>query len=570
MSKEDEQLYLKNLKQDKKIKIDQVEIPSFLVCDEEKKLKPAMEAYSEAAKKICLEVVKLISIERLRDNIDIQKWVESGLILHLEHGSNSCEFCTQSIPENRLPELKGFFNEQDQELKVRVDALSRKLKNAHSTIEKMILPDSAKLYSEIQELYEEKKTDFKKNQSNLLEEITNFRKKVKSKKESTDKEIDVGAFPQTSPLINLIGEINSLINKHNEKTDEFDGVMEKSKENLECHYLATIYDDIQSIEKEITSLENKKKEKEFQIEEIEGKIIQNESKISFPQIACDDMNEKLGIFLGRKEISFSISESREDGKYLIERNKQPARNLSEGEKTAIALIYFLTSLKEGDFQISNSVIFIDDPVSSLDSNAMTQAFAFIKNEIKNAEQVFISTHNYQFFKKIQSWIGKPSGEPQDNANFYMIKNFIGSEKDRRAKIEKIDSLITRYNSEYQYLFSMIYKYSKIEDPREIKAWYPLPNIARKFMESFLSFTVPSKRIFTDQLREAFERNQSICLTGKDRIQNFLNSKSHMFPEGMSGFDLDNFCEIQEVLKDILAFVKSTNEEHYQQLCKVSN
>ncbi|WP_370634696.1 AAA family ATPase [Nocardiopsis sp. MT53] len=47
------------------------------------------------------------------------------------------------------------------------------------------------------------------------------------------------------------------------------------------------------------------------------------------------------------------------------RHGEPARHLSEGEKTAIALLCFLQSLEERGRELSSTVVVVDDPVSSL-------------------------------------------------------------------------------------------------------------------------------------------------------------------------------------------------------------
>ena len=56
--------------------------------------------------------------------------------------------------------------------------------------------------------------------------------------------------------------------------------------------------------------------------------------------------------------------------YEIIRNNTGVHDadLSEGEKTAIAFVYFITKLKENDNKITESIIVVDDPVSSFDSN----------------------------------------------------------------------------------------------------------------------------------------------------------------------------------------------------------
>ena len=48
------------------------------------------------------------------------------------------------------------------------------------------------------------------------------------------------------------------------------------------------------------------------------------------------------------------------------------------EKTAIAFVHFTTKLKDKDFENSNGIVLIDDPISSLDSNSLFQAYSFVK------------------------------------------------------------------------------------------------------------------------------------------------------------------------------------------------
>ncbi len=64
------------------------------------------------------------------------------------------------------------------------------------------------------------------------------------------------------------------------------------------------------------------------------------------------------------------------------RDDQIAKNLSTGERNIISLIYFFAKLEETTFDINNSVIFIDDPVSSLDSNHMHRVYAFLRKKQK--------------------------------------------------------------------------------------------------------------------------------------------------------------------------------------------
>jgi len=54
-----------------------------------------------------------------------------------------------------------------------------------------------------------------------------------------------------------------------------------------------------------------------------------------------------------------------EDKFILLRKSIPARNLSEGEKTAIAFSYFLVELESlGIQEMQKTIVFIDDPISS--------------------------------------------------------------------------------------------------------------------------------------------------------------------------------------------------------------
>jgi wobble nucleotide-excising tRNase len=105
--------------------------------------------------------------------------------------------------------------------------------------------------------------------------------------------------------------------------------------------------------------------------------------------------------LGHKELSIL---SVEEG-YVIRRRGRPIEGSpSEGEKTAIALCYFLSSLEAEGRSIRDRIVIIDDPISSLDSRALNYACSLILSRLANAAQMFVLTHNQNCmneFKKAQ-------------------------------------------------------------------------------------------------------------------------------------------------------------------------
>ena len=564
--------FLSIISQIKKEKIDEVLVPQFNTDEREDTQEGLYEHLSlclQEGKKLCKEKTGSIEIPRLKKNLDISLWVEEGLRIHELHKSENCEFCQQKLLDNRMEELKSLFDEADKKLKKDIDSLVDKMRLIYKHIKKVQIREKANLYEDFQDPYGKAKQSFEREKRNLLKKIESFSKELNIKKEKPNDEFNLDVDLDSSHLDSKLKSVNDSIQKHNERTNNFRSEKELAEKKLKNHHLANVSKKVKTIDSTLKGIDGKINKIKDEITRLELQIKKGKAKISSSHKACEEINRNLEVFLGRKEIFFMVNE---DGQgYLIKRGEEDAKDLSEGEKTAVALVYFLTSLKDIEINLSDTTLFFDDPVSSLDSNSMSQAFAFIKKETKNVKQIFISTHNHHFFKKIQSWFSgyNPKiheSQKKKKSEFYMVKNPLDENNKRRAEITIIDPLIMYHDSEYQYLFSVMKKYSDADKCGGIKEWYPLPNMARKFMESFLSFMVPSKKMFSDQLSKLFKR-KNITATKRERLKNFLNAKSHAFPEGMAGFDVDTFCEIKEVLKDILSLVEESNKDHYDELVR---
>ena len=108
---------------------------------------------------------------------------------------------------------------------------------------------------------------------------------------------------------------------------------------------------------------------------------------------------------------------------------------------------------------TQGVVVLDDPVSSLDAQALYLAFAFIKERTKKVAQLFIFTHNWSLFRLVRRWFGelnqwKEKAQESEAARFYMLECDV--EKDpRTSTLKPLDRLLRDHESEYQYLFSRV-------------------------------------------------------------------------------------------------------------------
>lgn len=540
--------------------------------EEEISLKVAINKLLNTSRDLLSEKVDSIIINRIKENYDISDWVETGLKVHQDHNSKNCEFCSQPLPEDRIKDIARHFNEADKNLKKNLDDTVFKFSKIQAALALSgNFPDSARLYDELGKNYKEKCSEFAKEISNVLILVAKIQDLLKEKKSKTTESVDLNFTIDITKFYLFQGELNVFITTHNRKTTEFENEKNEAIKKLKNHYLSTIFDEVKMLEREIIA-HKKEIEKlnngdssnpnDLGIVAIKNKISENRAKISSTHKACSDINTGLSTFLGRNELVFEphkikildergVQKEIDDG-YVIMRNNKIVTHLSEGEKTAIAFVYFTIHLNDSTFDKANGIIVVDDPISSLDSNSLFQAFSFLKNSVKDAGQIFIMTHNFDFLRLILNWLQDRRIEDKDKS-FYMIKNrdILDS---RIAFLDELDKDLRKHESEYNYLFNIL---KTFQTDGTIASVYHMPNITRKVLESFLMFRVPNSQNpyqKMELLKPLFNENKITA------IYKFTNDQSHVSGKG---FDPCLVPETQKVVRYVLEFIEATFPEHYK-------
>jgi wobble nucleotide-excising tRNase len=102
--------------------------------------------------------------------------------------------------------------------------------------------------------------------------------------------------------------------------------------------------------------------------------------------------------------------------------------LSEGDKSTIALAFFLSKL-DIDPNKQNKVLIFDDPLSSLDTNRRTYTIGIIKSLFQQLKQVVVLSHNEYFLHEVSKDIAV-----SDKCALRIAENFAT----RSSKIEVCD------------------------------------------------------------------------------------------------------------------------------------
>lgn len=531
------------------------------------------EEANERLKSILNSTVTSIVLEDLKDSPEKSEWAKNGLDLH--QANDSCSFCGNKVTKERIEELNNHFSDSFKKLIERID----KAINWIETYEFSSLPNKDSFYKEYQKDYSKLSKDIIEKIGPIKEVFETWKSLLDEKKKDPftiqNNEIPLIDFKD---IVGLYNEVNVLIDTHNLKFKNLDSTIKVAKTQLETEYIKAEvkrynYYQLKKDEEEKTNtLAQKKKDKDTLANDIEklNKIISTEA------LGAEKFNTDLWKFLGRKDIAL---EPQTNGGYKIQRNKDPntkGKLLSEGEKTAIAFVYFINKLKEQDNKTDETIVVVDDPVSSFDSNNLFSSYSYLKLNCNDAKQLFVLTHNFNYFRLVRDWFDtknkkqrekhrKDNSKPESICNTYKLETSLNASSQRISEIVDADTTLLHYSSEYHYQFDKVIEYSK-DAKIDLDKAYLCANAARKTTETFLKFKYPKK---VNDFRELFSKaiKETSLADKEEYIFKFINKYSHAqdFDNDSSDNQLD---EGVNVASDILKMIEELDVTHFNEMIEV--
>lgn len=143
---------------------------------------------------------------------------------------------------------------------------------------------------------------------------------------------------------------------------------------------------------------------------MDSQIEIEEAKISDVKKGAEEINKILKrLFIGNSNITLKVEKARNNKGELVEITKlyrndgKPANNLSDGERTAIVFAHFFTKIQDSinNKTSKDEILFIDDPISSLDKNHIYSISVMIKEVIDRFNQTFVTTHNFELYRLLK-------------------------------------------------------------------------------------------------------------------------------------------------------------------------
>ncbi len=508
------------------------------------------------------------TLKHLEENPAIERWVQSGL--HLHPTSGTCEFCGNDLSPARLEALRTHFSKDLADHQEKVDGLLERVKTAEF---RLTWPKTAELNPQFRDSYNLAIEVLPAVINTLNQAVKKLAGEVQLKADDSRKAMNPSPLaPGLEVAIkDAVAAVNAIIKQNNELASNFTNARADALRKAKYHYVQQFIDEQDAAGLEVNKDQQAKRYDRLKayVSRLQPEIERLQADISQAQQGREKINERLVSMLGSEAVQIKVVKdpAGQDRFQMIRRDGAAAKNLSDGERTAIAFSYFLTKLQEiKPAEFKETIVYIDDPISSLDANHIFQVTAairalFFTQQNKGepwqttCKQIFVSTHNFEFFSLLREI--KPT-DTKKGARLYLIRRIA----DKSSTLENMPASLARYQSEYHFLFEVIHRFNQAPDKTAHDVLMLLPNAMRRFIELYTYSRLPGPKD-AEQVDERAE-----VLFGVERAKRILKI-FHYFSHGNT---LDRLAgnnelifDLEHAVRDLIDAITETDKPHMDAL-----
>ncbi|WP_374305090.1 AAA family ATPase [Ferrovibrio sp.] len=530
-----------------------------------------------------------IALEEIEKHGEMLHWIKEGLDYHERHDLSSCLFCGNKIQAARLVTLKSSIDDRYDQFKSDVQKSSALLEGSQEALSGLLadIPSSellvvdecraeySRLYSELRALV--------KDISLALSSLT---AEVKKKIRDINVSIDLSSILDRSQIVltakaaeECREKVEKLLELHNSVFDKFNNRKTLAHQKIREHFLAQSQSRFSTLKAAVKDTEDMLDRHLLVVRNADEEIRVLALKVQQHGPAAEAINDLLHAYLGRKDITISTTD---DG-FRIDRNNIQIRggSLSEGEKTALSLCYFISKIKEQGKVLSDLIVVVDDPISSLDTKALNYAFSLLSGALSGAAQLIMLTHNLQFMLAAKKWmIGKTehgadyrklekTNKPKiATASLFFLDVTQRDVENREARIIEMPHLLREYDSEYHYLFWLLWSFCEaaVNSPY----FLVMPNVMRKILELFLAFKMPGSGGLGQKISQ-IPSDLGLDVSRMRALERLVQLESH-------GDNLNDFLEhssltieeTKESASALMLLIRRYDEGHYNQMIRLAS
>jgi len=437
------------------------------------------------------ETPRQSTIKRLAEDPALSDWVRTGLRFH-EHGT-ACAFCGNDAAQALEAYASHFSAEYRRQHAAIVAAIGRLEQPRQAHVfphEREWVPDvRAKVQAALSRLaaWEARETEIR----------ASWTSRLKEKLANMEAALAVEAVEdRASELTSILAELHQAKDDHNQACDELATRRRHAAERVKRHFAARFVLDPGAAEAIafLSQVEAELERIKAVGQKITAQAVTANAELQRSSVAASQINGLLKRLLGQR---ISVEQA-EDNRIQFIRNGQPATNMSDGERTAISLAYFLVSLWQNGQRLEDLVVFVDDPICSLDSNHIYDVAYILMTSLKACRQLFISTHNSEFFNTIkQDWSDRGKFKKEHAA--YLIHR----QREGASQLIELPGHLAKFRSDYHHVFYCLRQFQSSTN-QEVDAYLSCPNLLRRFLEMYLGFRRPTPKGYLTKLDLLFD------------------------------------------------------------------
>lgn len=523
-------------------------------------------------------------IQELLNDAVLAAWVRTGREQHKDK-RDKCAFCGNVLPPDLWEKLDKHFNRESEELRVALDNVLASIEREKARVPKLLKIKNSEFYSSFTKSLDELTEQLLAHSASYCASLDSIKKQVERRKGDIFAPLFFDEPESVEDDLNSDRDsFEQLRNKSNQLTVSLSADQSKARTYLRLHEVYTFVTDIKYTNecKAIEVLKEAKNQAEKikatakdKVDAKRAKINELKAQLKDESKGADRVNDYLNNFFGHHSLSLKaieeVPKNASSGyRFEVTRNEKKAYHLSEGECSLIAFCYFMAKLEDIETKGNQPIIWIDDPISSLDANHIFFVYSLINAKIVTPEkyeengelkerdrfkQLFISTHNLDFLKYIKRLPGALN--KKISQYFIITRNYQSSE------ISLMPRYLKDYVTEFNYLFHQIYKcaHAQIECDGNHDCYYNFGNNARKFLEAFLYYKYPNAVEKDDKLTRFFG-DDALAASLTDRINQEFSHLAGVFERSVLPIDVP---EMKTTANFILRKIEEKDPDQYSAL-----
>lgn len=501
----------------------------------------------ESVERLLNQTPKRSTLKRLADDPALSDWVRGGLRFH-EHDA-TCAFCGGDATK-ALEEYSKHFSDEYRRQHAAITSVLASVEEPRTV---PTYPHELQWVPEVRAKVQAAKEQLEA----WVAEENEIRRKVAEtlRKKLADMEavmaLDVGQG-HSSELATILAKLQEAKEEHNRACEELSARRREAAAKVKDHFAARYMLDPGAAEAIATvrGADEKLDHVKRVGQRIAAQANQANEELQQSSVAASQLNELLQRLLGPT----ICVEQAHDGRIQFLREGHPATNMSDGERTAISLAYFLVSLEQNGQRIEDLVVFVDDPICSLDTNHIYDVAHLILVRLSECRQLFVSTHNSEFFNTIkQGWTDR--GKFRKTHAGYLVHRDIGGP----SQLCKLPQHLTKFRSDYHHVFYCL-RQIRSSPSQDVDDYLNCPNLLRRLLEMYLGFKRPSPEPFQKKLDILFEDEVERAAVGR-----YVDEGSHS-ASTLRLLEFSNFPEMSKsMVERVLRAMERVDPDHYSVL-----